>query len=321
VSIVEPAQAQMFADDERPRAVDLTARSGSESREHQYLKYLSRNWLLQDHAWMVGIEVSFPAWSRDYPAGMPCGTDRAPACRLHHTGPIIDVLGLMSLWRAMPKTRRPVAPRWPYGLDCDTAEYKRLQAEQNAHHKALWAMHHELVTVGIEVKVSRSDFLSGYCDNVADLNWVCVCPGVCKKQDVPDHVGILQYDPRTDRNLRILKRPVRLEHCIMPGGTEYATRQIALNLCHEMHRSFFAAIEDPFYAKAVDCPHCEKGVVPRPGTKCDKCGGTGELSLKRRDGTPLPCTRCSGEGTYTKREKCRECGGKGYTIDYTTLTT
>lgn len=70
----------------------------------------------------------------------------------------------------------------------------------------------------IEVKVSRSDFLAGYCVG-AHYNHVLSLPGLISPDDLEDGVGLLEADPQTcvlDGHLhphciRVIRRASRME--------------------------------------------------------------------------------------------------------------
>jgi len=124
------------------------------------------------------------------------------------------------------------------------------------------------LSVASEVKVSRADFLSGYLDNACDLNYVVTQPDIITREDIPDHVGWLLYDPTTDLNLRVAKRPKQVANPIC--NADDALQRIVRTLTGELmsRRDVFGM--DPFVERGVPCPHCG-------GRRCRQCGYTGKV--------------------------------------------
>jgi len=110
------------------------------------------------------------------------------------------------------------------------------------------------LSVASEVKVSRADFLSGYLDNACDLNYVVTQPDIITKDDLPNHVGWLLYDPSTQLNLRVAKRPKPIADPIY--NADDALQRIVLALTGELmsRRDVFGM--DPFAERAIVCPVC-----------------------------------------------------------------
>ena len=124
------------------------------------------------------------------------------------------------------------------------------------------------VSISCEVKVSRSDFLSGYLDDACGLNYVVTQPDIISKDDLPPHVGWLLYDPSMDTNLRVAKRPKLIADPIC--DTDDTLQRIARTLTGELmsRRDVFGM--DPFVERGVPCPHCK-------GRWCRQCGYTGKV--------------------------------------------
>ncbi len=73
---------------------------------------------------------------------------------------------------------------------------------------------------GVEIKVSRSDFLNGFCASGCHYHYLLTPMGLVKKYELPDHVGLLEFNKHKFRaiwndygkgwdlsGLRLVKRP------------------------------------------------------------------------------------------------------------------
>ena len=47
---------------------------------------------------------------------------------------------------------------------------------------------------GVEIKVSRSDFLSGFCASGCHYHYLLTPMGLVRKHEIPDHVGLLEFN-------------------------------------------------------------------------------------------------------------------------------
>ena len=74
-------------------------------------------------------------------------------------------------------------------------------------------------TLGCEVKVSRSDFLSGYLDCSFHYNYLCTPRGLVSLDELPAHVGLFEQDGECLAGVRMKRRAERIEHPRMDVAT------------------------------------------------------------------------------------------------------
>ena len=161
----------------QPRLFIDVKTPANESREHFRLKHFARRWLFEGRAVAVALEVSFPLWDRRY--GGPWNRmDDAEIRQISASRPADCYL------------------RQTYGqVDC-VGVARRYVAEGNKRpHYPLTPIEREIVSVGIEVKVSRSDFLSGY-HTPCSFNYVLVPKDLVLADELPDDVGLLYAGDR-----------------------------------------------------------------------------------------------------------------------------
>lgn len=199
----------------------------NESAQHWWLKHCARGWLRPQQIDAVGIEVPYPTWRK------PAFYERLSAevgasCCLHRMTGYIDVVGLGKRHYMTGRSSR-----------------FRLYSPEGD----------ELVSVGIEVKVSRGDFLSGY-HTACQYNYVLVPPGIAAVEELPDDVGLLCYDPSryAPRNhkwawpyrgwIRMERRAIERRVCPLNGTA--AGYQIAYALTTEVLRNGRVVGDHPF---------------------------------------------------------------------------
>lgn len=68
----------------------------------------------------------------------------------------------------------------------------------------------EITLRGIEVKVSRNDFLNGYAQTGLHFHYLLTPELLVKKSEIPKHVGLL-YWKKGDPSVYCVKRPRRME--------------------------------------------------------------------------------------------------------------
>jgi hypothetical protein len=123
------------------------------------------------------------------------------------------------------------------------------------------------VSTAVEVKISRADFRSGYLTEVADFNYLCAPEGLVKAKELPDHMGLLQWQQRDGiAELRRVRRARRAESPMLPG--EAGLGFIASANAREMKNRVIGLVPDPFAARDRDdrrhhpympvCGWCEK---------------------------------------------------------------
>lgn len=189
------------------QASPMTVRPpGNQTHVHWWLTWRARRYLYDAHAIAVGPEVSIAEeW--------PLFPDEAHLAQYTTwTVCIVDLLAVMELYHALSRTAMPLVS----------------------------ATGRELVIVAVEAKASRSDFRSGFNDDVADFNYV-VCPkDLVKVQELPAHVGLFVCEKD---GIIMRRRAKRIEKPRL--SPERAIKNIAAACCLEISR-MQPAIANPF---------------------------------------------------------------------------
>lgn len=100
----------------------------------------------------------------------------------------------------------------------------------------------EPVTKGIEVKISRNDLNNGYVCTGLNYHYLLVPKGLVDFKEVPTHVGILEYDPKTKHpsaNNLIIKRKPRRQKV-----TDYSLKRIESGIIKRYHGSYMDVLRD-----------------------------------------------------------------------------
>jgi len=85
------------------------------------------------------------------------------------------------------------------------------ESQSNRFYQPMKKIGTEILVRGIEVKVSRSDFLTGYVQTGLNYHYV-LCPELLvKKSEVPKHVGLLYWGGGRSTTVYCAKRPQRME--------------------------------------------------------------------------------------------------------------
>lgn len=195
-ALPEPAPQPVLTD--VPRSLPL-ATPGNESREHFRLKHFVRRYLNERGATACATEVGFPAWrTKCAPwAGKSMEEieqiiDHFPGrarCALWATCGVVDCVAIMEGGDAVNSrgSRRSWTPE-----------------------------DHDVVSVGVEVKVSRGDFLSGY-HTVCDFNYVLTPPNLIREDEVPEPTGILVGSKCHKWGIRMVRRAGRRSRSALSG--------------------------------------------------------------------------------------------------------
>ena len=149
----------------------------AESNRHRFLKYLGVLYLHDRGCRTVGTEVG--------PIFRPDLVERSELDKHYH----IDVLGVG------PK---PI-------LKTDYTYVIRGKT-----YKSQSKIGEKMVSRGIEIKVSRSDFKNGFICSGINYAYLFTPKGLVKKSEVPKNVGLLEYHwnlGTIDHGIKIVKRP------------------------------------------------------------------------------------------------------------------
>lgn len=282
-----------FDDDISPEdyddgSVGIRQRPGNESAAHWFLKYLARDWLLhtRQQGWIAAVEVAMHLSRYDYERREDYTGQRTAR---------IDCVGLQKYEKAFKRSER---------------RERRREGFQSSDIVPDGSLLHRMVSVSLEVKVSRSDYLSGFYDDACQFNYAVTPPGILEKSDLPEHVGWLCYDPHCDLTLRMKKRAKLLDDPFMPPVV--ALEQIAWAQTRE-HKWIRNDIDDPFIEAFDACEECD-GMGEVDVEDCRWCNGSGVRKDHRGD--ERECDRCGGTGNNPYSIECPECQGLGVDVDF-----
>ena len=174
---------------------------GNMSKEHFWLQHLARIYLHDNHYCnCVAREVSFPL--------------------------------LLATTEAPPDTKEAV--KYRLGLErLDVVAIGPrshiLGSQPMSSKQAL-----EKVSIGVEVKISRSDFLSGFHSRCCNFNYVLAPAGMIKKIELPEGCGLLCAD-RDGSAIRIVRRASELKDCAFSIETVIFAIAVALTTEYANH--------------------------------------------------------------------------------------
>lgn len=198
----------------------------NQTDEHYYLCLKARQYLLENNAWCVGLEVGF---EREHP-------DLRIAAFGHTVRKIVDVVGVQMLYHATSRYSVPVMTK-------ETLER---------------------VSVAIEVKVSKSDLRAGFVEDAADFNYLCCQDGLTRPKELADPIGLMVWGQKDGIwELTMRKRAKRIASPRL--DSKKATEHIAYCNASELRNRLVIRVANPFspmekgrlpYPLSRLCPRC-----------------------------------------------------------------